>query len=68
MFALFDRPPLLTDALLAFCLAPNPNRLRIIPASHDITIHTLQSLDPQALADLFSHVKDISVAVCLGIS
>lgn len=40
----------------------------IIPASQDITLHTLQSLDPQALADLFSHVEDLSAAVCLGIS
>ncbi|KAI9770987.1 MAG: hypothetical protein M1840_002691 [Geoglossum simile] len=40
----------------------------IIPASHDMTIHTLQSLDPHALVNLFSHVKDISMAVCLGIS
>ncbi len=40
----------------------------IIRASQDITLYTLQSLDPQALADLFSRVKDLSVAVCLGIS
>ena len=39
-----------------------------IPASDGITFHTLQSLDPQALVDLFSHVKDISTTVCLGIS
>jgi hypothetical protein len=40
----------------------------IIPASQDITFHTLQSLDPQALADLFSLIDDLSWAVCLGMS
>ena len=40
----------------------------IIPASQDITLHTLQSLDPQALENLFSQVKDLSMTVCLGIS
>ena len=39
-----------------------------IPASQDITFHTLQSLDPQALADLFALIEDLSVAVCLGMS
>ena len=40
----------------------------IIPISQDITFHTLQSLDPQALTDLFALIEDLSVAVCLGIS
>lgn len=40
----------------------------IITACQDITLHTLQSLHPQALTDLFSRVKDLSMAVCLGIS
>ncbi len=39
-----------------------------IPASQDITFHTLQSLEPQALADLFALIEDLSVAVCLGMS
>ena len=39
-----------------------------IPASQDVTFHTLQSLDPQALADLFAHIDDLSEAVCLGMS
>ena len=41
---------------------------RVMPASQDIILNTLQSLDPQALVDLLSSVKDLSVAVCLGIS
>lgn len=40
----------------------------IIPASHDRTLHILQSLDPQALVDVFACVKDLSMAVCIGIS
>jgi threonine dehydrogenase-like Zn-dependent dehydrogenase len=40
----------------------------ITPASRDITFHTLYSLDPQALATLFSLIEDLSMAVCLGIS
>ena len=39
-----------------------------IPASQDITFHTLQSLDPKALVDLFALIEDLSVAVCLGVT
>ena len=41
---------------------------KTIPASQDITFHTLQSLDPKALADLFALIEDLSVAVCLGMT
>ena len=40
----------------------------ITPASRDITFHTLHTLDPQALVDLFSYIEDLSTTVCLGIS
>ena len=40
----------------------------IVPASQGVTFHTLQSLDPQALADLFTCIDDLSAAVCLGMS
>lgn len=39
-----------------------------MPASQNFILHTLQSLDPQVLAVLFSRVEDLSEAVCLGIS
>ena len=41
---------------------------KTIPASQDITFHTLQSLDPKALADLCALVKDLSAAVSLGMT
>lgn len=41
---------------------------KTIPASQDITFHTLQSLDPRALADLFALIDDLSAAVCLGMT
>lgn len=41
---------------------------KTIPASQDITFHTLQSLDPKALADLFALIEDLSSAVCLGMT
>ena len=37
-------------------------------ASQGTTFHTLQSLDPQALADLLARIEDLSLAVCLGVS
>ena len=40
----------------------------IIPASQNVTFYTLQSLDPQALADLFTCIDDLSATVCLGMS
>lgn len=40
----------------------------IVPTSQGVTFHTLQSLDPQALADLFTCIDDLSAAVCLGMS
>jgi 3-dehydroquinate synthetase/threonine dehydrogenase-like Zn-dependent dehydrogenase/nucleoside-diphosphate-sugar epimerase/predicted NBD/HSP70 family sugar kinase len=47
----------------------------IMSATHDninkqnVTLHTLSSLDPQALFDLFLHVgDDLDTAVCVGIS
>lgn len=40
----------------------------ILPISQGMTIHTIQSLDPEALVDLFAHVEDLSAAVCLGTS
>ncbi|KAK0121429.1 hypothetical protein ONS95_009723 [Cadophora gregata] len=40
----------------------------IIPASQDIHFHTLRSLDPQALVDVFSLIEELSSAVCLGMS
>ncbi|MCJ1442734.1 MAG: hypothetical protein MMC23_003231 [Stictis urceolatum] len=40
----------------------------LMPASQDVVFHTVQSLDPQALKDLFMQVIDLSAAVCLGIS
>ncbi|TAQ89040.1 hypothetical protein B7494_g2630 [Chlorociboria aeruginascens] len=39
-----------------------------IPKSQDIAFHTLQSLDPQALEDLFEVIEDLSEAICLGIT
>ena len=41
---------------------------KTIPASQNITFHTLQSLDPKALVDLFALIEDLSVAVCIGMT
>ncbi|RYP67507.1 hypothetical protein DL771_007207 [Monosporascus sp. 5C6A] len=41
---------------------------QIVPTNQDVTFHTLQSLDPQALADTFEQIGDLSTAVCLGAS
>ncbi|KAM0813229.1 putative 3-dehydroquinate synthase [Seiridium cardinale] len=41
---------------------------KMLPASPDVTFHILQSLDPQALVNLFSDLADLSSAVCIGIS
>jgi len=40
----------------------------IEPASQKVTFHTLSSLDPQALTDLFTDIDDLSTAVCLGMT
>lgn len=40
----------------------------ITPASQDISFHTLHSLDPQALADLFTHIHNLPATVFVGIS
>ncbi|KAL4721745.1 hypothetical protein ACLX1H_011239 [Fusarium chlamydosporum] len=40
----------------------------IVPADPAITFHTLQSLDPQDLGELFLRIDDMSTTVCLGIS
>ena len=42
--------------------------LQSISASEGVAFHTLQSLHPQALADLFASIDDLSSAVCLGVS
>lgn len=39
-----------------------------IPASQDITFHTLQSLDPKAIADILALIEDLSLAVCIGMT
>lgn len=41
---------------------------KTVPASQDITFHTLQSLDPKALADVFGLIENLSLAVCLGMT